>query len=222
MKESRLFGSWQTIGQIGQGNVPNAYWVAEPMLEIKAGSYTVIDSDPATWSHNSGSGNAGFTLVNGYYTGTPVQNPYIVWAQNRKLTEQNWDRSADPDKDGLVNEIEYALLTDPLVKNLKSNDIWPTVFRANGYLAINYRQRSGGSGIPGINYQADGIQYVWEISSDMKSGSWKVITDAFEYIGNSRIDNGDGTESLAIRYKDPFGSAAKLFFRLRIIDASIP
>jgi hypothetical protein len=218
--DGSIYGPWQTYGQVGQGNVPNAYWAAEPMIEIKAGSYTVIDSDPATWSHNSGSGFAGFTLVNGYYTGN--QNPYLVWAQSRKLTEKNWDRSADPDEDGLMNEIEYALLTDPLVKNQKSSAIWPVVFRANGCLAINYRQRSGGAGKPGIDYQADGIQYIWEISSDLKSGNWKSVSDAFEYIGNSRIDNGDGTENIAVRYKDAFESSSKLFFRLRIIDASIP
>jgi hypothetical protein len=76
----RTYGPWTAVGSPGQGGVPNAYWTTQPNLVLPAGTYTVIDSDPASWSHNSESGGRGFTLVEGYaancntgmsYTATP-------------------------------------------------------------------------------------------------------------------------------------------------------
>lgn len=57
------FGPWYATGTTGQGGVLNAYWVVRPDITLPAGTYTVIDSDPATWSTNSQSGNKGFTTV---------------------------------------------------------------------------------------------------------------------------------------------------------------
>jgi Laminin B (Domain IV) len=74
-EDGTLYGPWQTHGLSGQGGVSNAYWIAEPMVQVKAGKYTVIDSDPATWSHNSGSDFAGFTFVKGYAAG--VESPEL-------------------------------------------------------------------------------------------------------------------------------------------------
>ncbi len=64
--DGTVYGPWQTYGRTGQPSVANAYWIAEPMVTIKVGTYTVIDSDPSTWSHNPASGNAGFSLIRGY------------------------------------------------------------------------------------------------------------------------------------------------------------
>lgn len=69
--DGTVYGPWQTQGALGQGGVQNAYWFILPNVEIKAGSYTVVDSDKATWSHNSGSSGAGFVEIKGIRTGTP-------------------------------------------------------------------------------------------------------------------------------------------------------
>ncbi|MCU0459189.1 MAG: hypothetical protein MUE37_08915 [Bacteroidales bacterium] len=61
--DGTIYGPWQTWGIVGQGGVTNAYWVFHPLTKIKPGSYTVIDSDPSTWSHNSGSNYCGFTHI---------------------------------------------------------------------------------------------------------------------------------------------------------------
>ncbi len=62
-----LFGPWRANGRPGQGGVPNAYWITTPEVSLRAGTYTVIDSDPATWSQNGGSRGAGFASAEGYY-----------------------------------------------------------------------------------------------------------------------------------------------------------
>lgn len=61
--DGNTYGPWQTVGKFGQGNVPNAYWEVEPMVEINPGLYTVIDSDPHTWAQNAGSDHTGFARV---------------------------------------------------------------------------------------------------------------------------------------------------------------
>lgn len=57
------YGPWQAYGEPGMGGVPNASWVVEPNVVIPAGTYTVIDSDPSTWSQNSETGGRGMTWV---------------------------------------------------------------------------------------------------------------------------------------------------------------
>jgi hypothetical protein len=47
----------------GQGGVPNAYWYADVDFELPAGTYTLVDSDPATWAQNAQSKGIGFGAV---------------------------------------------------------------------------------------------------------------------------------------------------------------
>jgi uncharacterized protein YjdB len=60
------YGPWQTAGDYGMHRVPNAQWYVMPYVNIKAGTYTIIDSDPSTWAHNLGSKNRGMTWAEGY------------------------------------------------------------------------------------------------------------------------------------------------------------
>ncbi len=58
-----LYGPWQVTTRDGQGGVKNAYWEVWPDVVIPAGTYTIIDSDPATWSQNAESGGRGMGEV---------------------------------------------------------------------------------------------------------------------------------------------------------------
>jgi hypothetical protein len=58
-----VFGPWVAAGKPGQGGVPNAYWEVEPMIKLKPGTYTILDSSPRTWSRNAGSGQRGIARV---------------------------------------------------------------------------------------------------------------------------------------------------------------
>ena len=57
------YGPWQATGRDGSGGVQDAIWRADADVSLPAGTYTIIDSDPETWSHNKESGNAGFALL---------------------------------------------------------------------------------------------------------------------------------------------------------------
>lgn len=96
----RVWGPWPTTGSPGQGGVPNAYWTATPNVVLPAGSYTVVDSDPASWAHNAESGNRGFVRVEGYPTDAAATPP----------------GSAASKPEGVVKEVDELL---DAIKSLK-------------------------------------------------------------------------------------------------------
>jgi hypothetical protein len=67
-------GTWTAIGSAGQNNAPNVNWTATPPGTVLLnGTYTVTDSNPATWSQNAGSNGVGFTHIWVKSTTPPIQ-----------------------------------------------------------------------------------------------------------------------------------------------------
>ena len=72
----KTYGPWSVTTRSGQGGVPNAYWDAKPDIILGPGTYTVIDSDTSTWSHNSESKNQGMSIIKGtLISSTPTPTP---------------------------------------------------------------------------------------------------------------------------------------------------
>jgi hypothetical protein len=66
----KMYGPWQAYGTEGVGEVSNANWVAVTNdLELPPGNYTVVDSDPSTWSHNRETNGQGITWIYGRQIG---------------------------------------------------------------------------------------------------------------------------------------------------------
>jgi hypothetical protein len=63
------YGPWEASASSGQDSKPNVNWLVSPGITVPAGTYTIVDGEPATWSHNADSGGAGFAFVRG----RPVQ-----------------------------------------------------------------------------------------------------------------------------------------------------
>lgn len=64
-EDGQLFGPWPVTGTPGQGGVPNATWTCTPSIELPAGTYRIVDSEPATWSWNAQSSGRGLAAVKG-------------------------------------------------------------------------------------------------------------------------------------------------------------
>ena len=62
--KGRLYGPWPVTTQGGSG-AQNVLWICHPNLVLPAGTYTVVDSSPATWSHNPASAGRGFVEIQG-------------------------------------------------------------------------------------------------------------------------------------------------------------
>ena len=61
--EGKTYGPWKAFGLDGRGGTANALWNADPIVSIPAGTYTVVDSHPATWSSNDAARGIGFARV---------------------------------------------------------------------------------------------------------------------------------------------------------------
>ena len=73
--DGTLYGPFRTTGSPGQGGVPNAYWTAVINYRIPAGTYTVVDSSPATWAWASDTGGRGMVTVWGVAEGGGAASP---------------------------------------------------------------------------------------------------------------------------------------------------
>lgn len=74
-QSGEFYGPWQATGEPGMGGVPNAYWIVTipDGLDLPAGKYEVLDSDPSTWAHNSESDNSGVVSVIGLEAGSSME-----------------------------------------------------------------------------------------------------------------------------------------------------
>ncbi len=61
----RTYGPWRAVGTSGTGGAQNVNWVVVPNVALSPGVYQITDSDPGTWSKNSGSFDCGFSVVMG-------------------------------------------------------------------------------------------------------------------------------------------------------------
>ena len=59
------YGPWQAAGT----DAMNSSWECYPEEIIPPGTYTVVDSDPVSWSQNPSSGNAGMSYIEGIPVG---------------------------------------------------------------------------------------------------------------------------------------------------------
>ncbi len=65
-RNGKVYGPWPVQTTAGQGGARDVGWTCSPNVVIPAGTYTIIDSDPDTWSHNSQSETRGFSKVTGH------------------------------------------------------------------------------------------------------------------------------------------------------------
>ncbi len=94
-QDGTVYGPWPAKGLAGEGGVTNAYWVVEPMVVIKAGTYIIVDSDPSTWSYNSASSNAGLSLIQGFRAALLGVQPELAIRETMDhRLEVSWQASA--------------------------------------------------------------------------------------------------------------------------------
>ena len=118
----------------------------------------------------------------------------------------------DFDKDGLVNLLERAFKTIPTDS---SSSYLPTqsVVTDTGvnYLAITYRQLTGGTGTNGVDYTVDGMKYTVEHDADLiapwSQGGITVVSVSAPV---------DDVETVTVRLNTPISGADKQFIRLAV------
>ncbi len=153
----------------------------------------------ANWSISAATGGTPGAADSSYSMG------YDLWENTAfpALIGDDNMRSADPDLDGLLNLIEYAVKSNPL-DGTQANLPQATVVTSAGnqYYALTFRRWK----------TAVDITYTPEISTD--SASWQSLTAPFGPV----TDNLDGTETVTFRSTQPRNTSARQFVRLRVTE----
>ena len=111
------------------------------------------------------------------------------------------DPGADDDDDGLNAFLEYALGTDDQSASSGRNAVSAVIL--DNAAAFTYRQNSA----------ATGVTFSIETSSDMKN--W-IDASGLNLVELSRVNNGDGSESVTVRLPETISAQGFRAFRLKV------
>jgi len=112
---------------------------------------------------------------------------------------------ADPENDGIINLIEFALLLDPLSRDdqaLPPLKLIPDSISGEEHLTLSYTE----------NLAATDLAYAAQVSADLElwQGGGALVEEV------SRINNGDGTQTVTVRVVSDAATHAKHFMRLLV------
>ncbi|MFT5661382.1 MAG: hypothetical protein ACI9TV_002028 [Sulfurimonas sp.] len=100
----------------------NVYWIVYPNITLPAGKYLVLDSDPATWSHNAGTKGIGFTQIfsTTNKTNLPNKSSNTNVPQKTKVSiSQNKHLGCYTDKTGVNRDLKgYTFKTGNMTNQL--------------------------------------------------------------------------------------------------------
>jgi len=135
-----------------------------------------------------------------------VADPYLAWATGApyNLSGGNQLGSADPDKDGISNLIEFVVGGNPTAAD--DSGKLPTLVTSNTQLVLTYRRSDASSTLnPAIQYSTD--LATWTTALHGVSGI--SITSSNDYYGT-------GIDQVVVSIPKSLGSGAKLFTRLKV------
>jgi hypothetical protein len=129
--------------------------------------------------------------------------PIGTWRQAHFGTAANSGTAADtadPDHDGLINILEYAFNSDPLVAS--PNPLALSLI--NGHLTLTFKR---------THPAPPEISYLFEVANDLVSGIWN---SGPAYTTQTVTNNLDGTETVVVTDLAAGPSPAVHFLRVRI------
>lgn len=233
------FASFEVVGSISQNNAPPVAAITASPLNRDVLQAVTFDGSASTtsgfitsyaWDFGDDTPATGATTTHQFLMNGPkivtltVTDDlgqtdsgtfnYNVIAKAASITFSGWiatfpgvpanQRGAldDPDRDGLANLLEYALGLDP---SMWSAAPAATTFidGAGSHLAITFTCTSN----------RIGIMLTGEVASTL-DGAW---LSGASVVGESQLNNGDGTETVTIWDKTSISEEAHRFIRLRVM-----
>lgn len=155
---------WLKDGAPISGATGPSYHI-QSMGSSEAGVYV------AEVSNDAGTTSSAMAEV-GLPGGDPGGGVYYAWAEGSGLDPADMEAGLDPEKDGVINLLEFAFGMEAMVP-----DAWkmPSCGLARiaevQHVELTYTRRIGGTDT-GVDYSVDGLTYTVEWSSNLAPGSW--------------------------------------------------
>ena len=156
-------------------------------------STAVPDQYRLVYGYDNGNGQPSLALIR------ENADAYPAWAASYGLTGAAAEPTADPDRDGVPNVLEFLFDGHPL--NGDAPGITATA--VPGALRIQYLRRD----------DAESLQTILESTDDPGSGPWIPIQPGTGGITSSIAENGPGPDSIQITIPSP---NFRQFYRLRV------
>ena len=185
----------------------NPPWATSP----DGGGYALVLVAPETAPNHAlaASWTAGASIDGTPGTLEPASIDYDTWLGEHFTAGQIADPgtsgpNANPDGDSLINLLEYAFLTDPLVDVPIVEILQSGIIQIGGdtFLTLTYPRR---------NSSGD-LTYLPQISNDL--ATWRDGPDHLVEV--SSPDQGDGSSLVTVRSTLPISTGDKEFIRLRV------
>ena len=71
----------------------------------------------------------------------------------------------------------------------------------------------------GVDYTAAGLTYAVQVTTDL-AGTWLSGAALVELVPGTRVDNGDGTETVSVRLQQTLSNSTRRFVRLVLTPAT--
>lgn len=140
-----------------------------------------------------------------------VQWTYATWAAQQTFTSGASGLTSDPNNDGLVNLLKYALLTSPKVASPSPTSVSKVANGGKNYLALTFPMRLG----------ASDLTYYVQASSTLASGSWTNIWNSTQGSGGAQVQSwvtGTDRDTVTIRDTTAITSGTRRFLRLYVVE----
>jgi autotransporter-associated beta strand protein len=153
----------------------------------------VPDQYRLVYGYDSGNGQPSLALVR------ENADAYPSWADSYGLTGATAEPTADPDRDGVPNVLEFHFDGHPLTGDAPGL----TVAAVPGALRIQYLRRD----------DAESLQTILESTDDPGNGPWIPIQPGTGGITSSISENGPGPDSIQVTIPS---TNVRQFYRLRV------
>ena len=141
---------------------------------------TVVKPDNYTvdYAWNDGVTTTNIALVRS------AESPYQLWATSKGLTGADAEPGADPDRDGVINRLEFYFDANPSA----GEPLWPAVALSGSNLRVTWPRRD----------DAETLTVVAEASESLSTGTWQTLQPGVDGVVLNISENGAAPDEMEL------------------------